>query len=76
MIKRLLGKMYFVATLATFFFIALIVIQNDLAIRALLLLPVVVCYFLAWALYSMNQADMVHDIIEHQRERIRKEKRK
>jgi hypothetical protein len=39
-------------------------VEKDISIRALLLLPVVVCYMLTKVLYSMDQANMVKDILE------------
>ena len=66
-LKTLLGKLNIIAALAMFFFIALMVVENDMAARAFLLIPVVILYFLSKILFSIDQANMVQDILERQK---------
>ncbi len=63
-IKAVVFKAQFLAALAMFFSIALMVIQNDIAIRALLLLPVVFFYYLSKILFVKEQTERVDRIIE------------
>jgi len=61
---RFIFPFHFLATLAMFLFIALMVIENDQTARALLLLPVVASWFASKLLFSMDQAEKVKDIIQ------------
>jgi len=63
-IREVVLRSQFVATLAMFFFIALMVVQDDAGSRALLLLPVIVSYYVAKLLFSMEQKERVDRIIE------------
>jgi Sec-independent protein secretion pathway component TatC len=68
-VKTSVTKLHFIAGLVMFLFIAFIVVENDMAKRALLLLPVVIFYSLSKVLFSMDQAEMVKDILERQKKR-------
>jgi hypothetical protein len=62
-IKAVVLKGHFLATLAMFLFIGLMVVENDMAKRGLLLLPVIVCFYAAKLLFTLEQAERVDDII-------------
>jgi len=59
MIAKLVPKLHFIAALAMFLFIAFMVVENDQAKRAFLLVPVVICYAASRILFAMDQANMV-----------------
>lgn len=67
MLKTILGKFNFLASLAMFFFIALMVVEDGAAARAMLLLPVIICWFAAKVLYSMDQAEAVKDMMRRRK---------
>jgi hypothetical protein len=67
MLNILIPKLHTAAGLAMFLFVAMMVVEKDINIRALLLLPIVVCYMLSKVLFSMDQANMVKDIVERQK---------
>jgi hypothetical protein len=67
MLDRLIPKFHTIAGLAMFFFVAVMVIENDVAARTMLLLPIVVCFMLSKVLFAMDQANMVKDIVERQK---------
>lgn len=67
MLDILIPKLHTIAGLAMFLFIAMIVVENDTWARAMLLLPVVICYMLSKVLFSMDQANMVKDIVARQK---------
>ncbi|MBI5227194.1 hypothetical protein HY988_01280 [Candidatus Micrarchaeota archaeon] len=69
-IKSLITKMHFIVALAMFFFIALMVINDDLTQRALLLVPVVICYLISKILFAMDQADMTKNMMERYKKSI------
>jgi hypothetical protein len=54
----------FLAALAMFFSIALMVVQNDIAIRAFLLVPVIFFYYLSKILFAKEQEERVGKIIQ------------
>jgi cell division protein FtsW (lipid II flippase) len=54
----------FLAALAMFFCIALMVMQNDIAIRAFLLVPVIFFYYLSKILFAKEQEERVGKIIQ------------
>lgn len=61
---KIIPKLHFLASLAMFAFIAMMVVESDVGTRAMLLLPIVVCYAASRILFSMDQADMVKGILE------------
>ena len=63
-IKTVVFRAQFLATLVMFFSIALMVLQNDITIRALLLIPVVLFYYLSKILFAKEQQERVSKIIE------------
>ncbi len=66
-LKQLVMKMHFIVGLLMFVFIALMVVENDITVRALLLVPVVICYSLSKILFSMDQAAMVEDMVSRKK---------
>lgn len=62
-IKEVVLRGQFLVTLAMFLFIGLMVIENDAGRRALLLLPVIICFYAAKMLFTLEQAARVDDII-------------
>ena len=75
-IKTLITKMHFIVALVMFFFIALMVVTNDMAQRALLLLPIAICYLISKILFSMDQAEMTGQMMERYKETLSKPKDK
>jgi len=57
-------KMHFVFGLVMFLFIAMMVIEDDMARRAMLLLPIIIFDIITKMLYSMDQIDRMDDILE------------
>ena len=70
MLIQFIPKFHFLAALAMFAFIAMMVVENDVAKRALLLVPIVICFTLSRILFSMDQANMVEDIVARRRGEI------
>ncbi len=66
-------KFHFIFALGMFFFIALIVVSESTTARALLLLPVVLCYGIAHILFAADQAEMVREMMERYKRRIGKQ---
>jgi hypothetical protein len=62
-IKAVVLRAQFLATLAMFFSVALMAIQNDITIRAFLLLPVVLFYYLSKLLFAKEQEERVSKIL-------------
>ncbi|MBD3210460.1 hypothetical protein GF318_03705 [Candidatus Micrarchaeota archaeon] len=58
------SRLHFLAALAMFFFIALMVLEEDRFIRALMLLPVVLFYTLSKVMYSIDQKASTDRIVE------------
>ena len=54
MIMELLPKFHILATYAMFFFIVLIVLEEKLEVRAILLLPIVLLWFISKVLYTKD----------------------
>ena len=71
-IKALVLKLHFIAGLAMFIFIALMVVENDMTKRALLLLPVVLFYVLSRVLQAADQSAMAGEMMERYKESIGK----
>jgi hypothetical protein len=65
-------KFHFIFALGMFFFIALIVVSPSTTARALLLLPVVLCYGIAHILFAADQAEMVGLMMERYKLRLQK----
>ena len=63
-------KFHFVFSFAMFLFIALMVVSESQTARALLLLPVVLCYGVAHLLFAADQAQTVGEIMENYKRRI------
>ena len=59
-----LSKLHFLASLAMFFFIVLMVVNDDIGIRAILLVPVVFFYALSKVMYSIDQKVSTDEIIK------------
>lgn len=57
-------KMHFVFGLVMFLFIAMMVIEDDMARRAMLLLPIIIFDIITKMLYSMDQIDRMDDLVE------------
>ena len=71
-LKKVIGwlsKAHFLASLAMFFFIVLIVVNEDIAIRAFLLVPVVFLYALSKVMYSIDQKASTDEIIKKYKEK-------
>jgi energy-coupling factor transporter transmembrane protein EcfT len=68
-IKAVVLRAQFLATLAMFLFITIMVIQNDITIRAFLLLPVVLSYYLSKLLFVREMQERTDKIIEKVRAR-------
>jgi Sec-independent protein secretion pathway component TatC len=68
-IAEMLSKLHFMAALAMFFFIALMVVSDDMAVRALLLVPVVLLFALSKLMYSIDQKTSTDEIIKHYKKR-------
>ncbi len=73
-LKSLITKMHFIAALVMFFFIALIVVTDDLAQRAFLLAPVAICYLASKILFAIDQAELTKQMMEKYKNTINKEK--
>jgi len=68
-LKALVLKLHFIAGLAMFLFVALMVVENDMTKRALLLLPVVLFYALSRILQAMDQSAMTQEMLERCKEK-------
>lgn len=66
-----LSKLHFLFSLAMFFFIAIMVVSDDLTTRALLLLPVVLLFSLSKIMYSIDQKTSTDAIIKKYKKRTR-----
>ncbi len=64
-IKEVVWRANFISALAMFFCLAMMVVQDDIAIRAFLLLPVIFFYYLSKILFAKEQQDRVDRIIEN-----------
>lgn len=62
-IKEVVLRGQFLATLAMFLFIGLMVVENDAGKRAMLLLPVIISFYAAKMLFTLEQTARVDDII-------------
>jgi hypothetical protein len=62
-IKAVILRAQFLATLAMFLTVALMVVQDSIAMRAFLLLPVVFFYYLSKILFAREQQERVDRII-------------
>jgi len=60
----------FIVSLAMFVFIALMVVSNDITLRALLLVPVVLLFTVSKLLYTMDQSKRVDDVIERYKKKM------
>lgn len=63
-IKTVVFRAQFLATLAMFLSITFMVIQSDITIRAFLLLPVILFYYLSKILFAKELQDKTDKIIE------------
>jgi hypothetical protein len=63
-IKAVVFRAQFIATLAMFLSITLMVVQGDMTIRAFLLLPVILFYYLSKILFAKELQDKVDKLIE------------
>ena len=68
-IKTVVLRAQFLATLAMFLSITLMVVQSDMTIRAFLLLPVILFYYLSKILFAKELQDKVDKLIEKTRAR-------
>jgi hypothetical protein len=59
------SKLHFGASLAMFFFIAMMVVEDEMAVRALLLVPVVLLFMLTKVMYSIDQQVSTEKIVKH-----------
>lgn len=57
MILKHLAKFNFLATLAMFFFVAMMVVEQSMEIRAFLLLPIVFFWYVAKILYTLDRLE-------------------
>ena len=57
MILKTIAKFNFLATLAMFFFVAMMVVEESMEIRAYLLLPVVLFWYLSKMLFTIDQLE-------------------
>jgi hypothetical protein len=65
-------KFHFIFALMMFFFVALIVVAESMTARALLLLPVVLCYGASHVLFACDQAEMLDGMMARYKRRISK----
>lgn len=65
-------KYHFIFALLMFFFIALIAASPSVTARALLLLPVVLCYGISHVLFACDQAEMLDGMMARYKRRISK----
>lgn len=65
MIAEMLSKLHFLAALGMFFFIAMMVVSDEISVRAFLLLPVVLLFILSKVMYSIDQKTSTERIIKH-----------
>lgn len=65
-------KFHFIFALLMFFFIALLVVSPSITVRALLLLPIVLCYGASHVLFACDQAEMLEGMMERYKRRISK----
>ena len=59
---KILLPLHFILSFAMFFFIVLIVVEEDIAVRVFLLVPVVICWSASKVLYSMDQAAKIDEM--------------
>lgn len=57
-------KMHFIFALVMFFFVALMVVEDDLARRAFLLLPIIALDIISKVLFSLDQIDRLDTVLE------------
>jgi hypothetical protein len=62
-----ISKLHFIVGLGMFLFVALMVVEESVAARALLTLPVILLYMASKILFAIDQADMAGDIIRRNR---------
>jgi hypothetical protein len=65
----LISKMHFIVGLGMFLFVGLMVVEDSLTARALLLLPVVLLFMASKVLFAIDQANSVDDMMRRYRER-------
>ncbi|MEW6035559.1 MAG: hypothetical protein AB1529_03020 [Candidatus Micrarchaeota archaeon] len=65
----LISKMHFIVGLGMFLFVALMVVEDSLTARALLLLPVVLLFMASKVLFAIDQANSVDDMMRRYRDR-------
>jgi hypothetical protein len=63
------SKLHLLATLAMFFFIAMMVVEGEMRIRALLLIPVVLLFMLTKVMYSIDQKVSTDKIVKHYKDK-------
>ncbi len=63
-IMEVVLRAQFLSALAMFFSIALMVVQDDIAVRAFLLVPVIFFYYLSKVLFAKELQDKAGKIIE------------
>lgn len=68
-LKAFVLKLHFIAGLVMFLFVALMVVENDMTKRVLLLLPVVLFYALSRILQAMDQSAMTQEMMERYKEK-------
>jgi c-di-AMP phosphodiesterase-like protein len=62
-IKAVVFRLQFLAVLCMFISVILMVVQDDIAIRVLLLFPVILFYYLSKLLFAKEQQDKFDEII-------------
>jgi len=65
-------KYHFIFALLMFFFVALMVVSPSTTARALLLLPIVLCYSASHVLFACDQAEMLDGMMARYKRRISK----
>ena len=65
-----LYKLHFVFTLLMFLFVALIVLSQSMAARAILLLPLVLSFGASHILFACDQAEMLDGMMERYKKRV------
>jgi hypothetical protein len=64
-----IAKLHFIVGLAMFLFIALMVVEDDLMMRALLLAPIVLLFWGSKVLFAIDQANMAADMMRRYKSR-------
>jgi hypothetical protein len=70
MIIAVIAKMHFIIGLTMFLFVALMVVTDDVTVRALLLLPIVITFMIGKVLHAIDQANEVEMMMFRYKKRV------